>query len=163
MIALSLFLPMFFILPPRKIPPSPMGRIQDMGIKSEKARGMFRRYLPPSILPTSGSSRQVALPSRVRLVSLLASPSHPSPPRAAGTTSDPRGPLLPAPWWGRPGHGHQHARPLYWDPASQHSLAHTTHHQHPHRCTRGAQKGACERVWSCIAPPIATERHLFPG
>ena len=126
MIALSLFLPMFFILPPRKIPPSPMGRIQDMGIQSEKARGMFRRYLPPSILPTSGSSRQVALPSRVRLVSLLASPSHPSPPRAAGTTSDPRGPLLPAPWRGRPGHGHQHARPLYWDPASQHSLAHTT-------------------------------------
>jgi hypothetical protein len=123
MFALSLFLPMFFILLPRKIPPPPMGRIQDMGKKSKKAMPCSV-VTPPAFFPTlPGVYRRSR--ERAGLAALLRPriPARPvqlvhSPIRVA-LVSQRRG-------GGRPGHGHQHARPLYWDPASQHSLAHTT-------------------------------------
>jgi len=159
MFALSLFLPMFFILLPRKIPPPPMGRIQDMGKKSKKAMPCSV-VTPPAFFPTlPGVYRRSR--ERAGLAALLR-PRIPA--RPVQLVHSPiRWPSSPSAVVGG-GQGTAISTPGLCIGTRRVSIHwHTPHHKHPHRCTRGAQKGGCERVWSCIAPLIATERRPFLG
>ena len=99
--------------------------------------------------------------SAVRWVSSPHSPSHPTPavqllhpPIRVALDPQRRG-------GGGQGHGHQHARHCIGTRrASMHW--HTLHPTPKPLRAWGVQRGDCERVRPCIAPPIATERHPFP-
>ena len=146
-----------------------LSREFDFPLKGEPrtwARKAKRRTHSSVVTPPQHSSHAVhrgseVFSSAVRWVSSPHSPSHPTPavqllhpPICVALDSQRRS-------GGGQGHGHQHARHCIGTRrASMHW--HTLHPTPTPLRAWGVQRGDCERVRPCIAPPIATERRPFP-